>query len=175
MTLGTSYPVSFKLPPATRAPQVWYPCAVGGQGREPRERLWGEGRAPEEPEPKGGFASLPPPRRPIVRSWSGDDHALNLKCRGEVAGRAGGNGAWGQPLRDLTSSRVSCTAHSEWRSLALAGMKQGPKTTPGGDETTLRHGNARLNEIRAEYAPIKDRPQKTLEGDSSGKIDGGRP
>ena len=68
---------------------------------------------------------------------------------------------------------IRSTADYEWRAKALAGMKQGLKTTPGGAETALRHENARLKKLVAEYALINDRLQETLEGRLLGKNDGG--
>ena len=68
---------------------------------------------------------------------------------------------------------ISSTAYYEWKTKALAGMKQGLKTTPGGAETALRHENARLKKLVAEYALINDRLQETLEGHPLGKNDGG--
>ncbi len=68
---------------------------------------------------------------------------------------------------------ISSTAYYEWRAKALAGMKQGLKTTPGGAETALRRENARLKKLVAEYALINDRLQETLEGRPLGKNDGG--
>ena len=68
---------------------------------------------------------------------------------------------------------ISSTAYYEWRAKALVGMKQGPKTTPGGVETALRHENARLKKLVAEYALINDRLQETLEGRTLGNNDGG--
>ncbi len=56
---------------------------------------------------------------------------------------------------------ISSTAYYEWRTMALAGMKQGPKTTPGGAETALRHENARLKKIVTECALINDCLQET--------------
>ena len=68
---------------------------------------------------------------------------------------------------------IGSTAYHEWKAKALAGMKQGLKTTPGGAETALRHENARLKKIVAEYALINDRLQETLEGRPLGKDDAG--
>ncbi len=68
---------------------------------------------------------------------------------------------------------ISSTAYSEGKSKALAGMKQGLKTTPGAAGTALRHENARLNKLVAEYALINDRLLETLVGHPLGKNDGG--
>ncbi len=68
---------------------------------------------------------------------------------------------------------ISSIAYYEWRAKALAGMKQGLRTVPGGAETALRRENARLKKPVAEYALINDRLQETLEGRPSGKNDGG--
>jgi putative transposase len=68
---------------------------------------------------------------------------------------------------------ISSTAYYEWRAKALAGMKWGLRTTPGGAATALRRENARLKKLVAEYALINDRLQETLEGRPSGKNDEG--
>ena len=68
---------------------------------------------------------------------------------------------------------ISSAAYYEWKAKARAGMKQGLKSTPGGAETALRHENARLKKLVAEYALINDRFQEILEGHPLGKNDGG--
>ncbi len=68
---------------------------------------------------------------------------------------------------------ISSTAYYDWKTRALAGMKAGRKTTTGGAEKVLRHENARLKKLVAEYALINDRLQETLEGNPLGKNDGG--
>lgn len=84
----------------------------------------------------------------------------------------------GMPPRANTSEvcrrhGISSTAYDEWKTKALAGMKQGLKTTPGGADTALRHENARPKKFVAEFAQINDRLQETLEGQPLGKNDGG--
>ena len=67
---------------------------------------------------------------------------------------------------------ISSTAFYEWRERALASMKVGLRSKEGTAETTLRHENARLKKLVADYAIANDVLREHLEG-TQGKNDGG--
>ena len=69
---------------------------------------------------------------------------------------------------------ISSTAFYEWRERALASMKNGLRSKEGTPETALRHENARLKKLVADYAIANDVLREHLEGSSMGKNDGGR-
>jgi transposase-like protein len=67
---------------------------------------------------------------------------------------------------------LSSTAYYEWRERALASMKNGLRSKEGTPETALRHENARLKKLVADYAIANDVLKEHLEG-TQGKNDGG--
>ncbi len=67
---------------------------------------------------------------------------------------------------------ISSTAFYEWKQKALAGMKVGLKNREGSAETALRHENARLKKLVADYAIANDVLREHLEGTRE-KNDGG--
>ena len=67
---------------------------------------------------------------------------------------------------------ISSTAFYEWKQKAIAGMKLGLKNREGSPETALRHENARLKKLVADYAIANDVLREHLEG-TVGKNDGG--
>jgi len=68
---------------------------------------------------------------------------------------------------------ISSTAHYEWRERALASMKSGLRSKEGTPDTALRHENARLKKLVADYAIANDVLREHLDG-SREKNDGGR-
>ena len=68
---------------------------------------------------------------------------------------------------------ISSTAFYEWRERALASMKNGLRSKEGTPETALRHENARLKKLVADYAIANDVLREHLEGSSLGRNDGG--
>ncbi|MGI0054117.1 MAG: transposase [Thermoplasmata archaeon] len=67
---------------------------------------------------------------------------------------------------------ISSTAYYEWRERALASMKGGLRSKEGTPDTALRHENARLKKLVADFAIANDVLREHLEG-SREKNDGG--
>jgi putative transposase len=59
---------------------------------------------------------------------------------------------------------ISSTAYYEWRERALASMKSGLQSKEGTPDTALRHENARLKKLVADYAIANDVLREHLEG-----------
>ena len=72
------------------------------------------------------------------------------------------------------SPGISSTAFYEWRERAFVSMKNGLRSKEGTPETALRHENARLKKLVADYAIANDVLREHLEGSSLGKNSGRR-